>query len=288
METAFMPASVPAQHQDKQPGTEQEMYPRPVYDNEEPGCGRLKGKVAIITGGDSGIGKAVAISFAKEGANVAIVYLDEHNDARETGEIIKNKYGKQVLLISTDMRKEVNAKDVVARTLAEFGSIDIVVNNAAVQYPQQSIEDISAEQLENTFATNIFSQFYLTKYAVPYLKEGSTVINTTSVTAYRGSEGLLDYSSTKGAIVSFTRSLSQSLIKKGIRVNAVAPGPVWTPLIPSSFNEEKVASFGKDIPMERPAQPAEIAPCYVFLASKESVFMNGQVLHPNGGTVLNT
>lgn len=288
METAFMPASVPPQHQDKQPGTEQEMYPKPIYDTEDEGCNRLKGKTAIITGGDSGIGKAVAIAFAKEGANVCIVYLDEHDDARETGEIIKNKYGRQVLLISTDMRKEVNARDAVAKTLAEFGSIDIVVNNAAVQYPQQSIEDITSEQLENTFATNIYAQFYLTKHAVPYLKPGSTVINTTSVTAYRGSEALLDYSSTKGAIVSFTRSLSQSLIKKGIRVNGVAPGPVWTPLIPSSFDEEKVASFGKDIPMERPAQPAEIAPCYVFLASKESVFINGQVLHPNGGTVLNT
>lgn len=288
METAFMPASVPAQHQNKQPGTEQEMYPKPIYDTEEAGCGRLKGKTAIITGGDSGIGKAVAIAFAKEGANISIVYLDEHDDARETGEVIKNKYGRQVLLISTDMRKEINAKDVIAQTLAMFGSIDIIVNNAAVQYPQQSIEDITAAQLEDTFATNIFSQFYLTKHAVPYLKEGSTIINTTSVTAYRGSEALLDYSSTKGAIVSFTRSLSQSLIKKGIRVNGVAPGPVWTPLIPATFDEEKVASFGKDIPMERPAQPVEIAPCYVFLASKESAFINGQVLHPNGGTVLNT
>ncbi|BAV04242.1 oxidoreductase [Filimonas lacunae] len=283
-----MPQQIPPQYQVKQPGTEQQMHPSPVYDTDEPGCNRLQGKAAIITGGDSGIGKAVAIAFAKEGANVAIVYLDEHTDARETGEIIKNKYGKQVLLISTDLRKEVNAQDVVARTVEAFGTIDIVVNNAAVQFPQESIEQITAEQLETTFATNIFSQFYLTKHAVPYLKEGSTIINTTSVTAYRGSEALLDYSSTKGAIVSFTRSLSQQLIKKGIRVNGVAPGPVWTPLIPSSFDEEKVASFGQDIAMGRPAQPVEIAPCYVFLACKESTFINGQVLHPNGGTVLNT
>jgi NAD(P)-dependent dehydrogenase (short-subunit alcohol dehydrogenase family) len=283
-----MPQHIPAQHQDRQPGSEQEMYPKPIYDTDEPGCHRLQGKVAIITGGDSGIGRAVAIAFAKEGANIAIAYLDEHEDARETGEVIRNKYGKQVLLISTDLRKEVNAIDVVAKTLAQFGTIDIVVNNAAVQYPQQRIEDITADQLEHTFAANIFSQFYLTKHAVPHMKEGSTVINTTSVTAYKGSEALLDYSSTKGAIVSFTRSLSLSLIKRGIRVNGVAPGPVWTPLIPSSFNEEKVASFGKDTAMERPAQPVEIAPCYVFLASKESAFLNGQVLHPNGGSVVNS
>jgi NAD(P)-dependent dehydrogenase (short-subunit alcohol dehydrogenase family) len=288
METIIeMPKEIPPQHQDRQPGIEQEMTPRPIYDTDDPGYGRLEGKVAIITGGDSGIGRAVAIMFAKEGANVAIVYLDEHQDAEETAAEVK-KYGKEALLLPADISIETNCKNVIEKTLEKFGHLHIVVNNAAVQYEQKDIQDITAEQWEYTFKVNIFSYFNLSKYAMPYLKEGSSIINTTSVNAYKGNEMLIDYSSTKGAIVSFTRSLSQSLIKKGIRVNAVAPGPVWTPLIPASFGNEKVAKFGKDIPMERPAQPVEIAPCYVFLASKEGAFITGQVLHPNGGSIINT
>lgn len=281
-----MPKGIPPQHQDKQPGVEQKMRPRPIYDNDEPGYDRLKDKVAIITGGDSGIGRAVAVSFAKEGAHVVIVYFDEHEDAEETAAIVR-RYGREALLIATDVSQEVNCKNIVDQTIDKFGHIHIIVNNAAVQYEQQDIQHITAQQWEYTFKVNIFSYFYMCKYAVPHLKEGSVIINTTSVTAYKGSEALMDYSATKGAIVSFTRSLSQSLVKKGIRVNAVAPGPVWTPLIPSSFDDEKVEAFGKDVPMERPAQPVEIAPCYVFLASREGAFITGQVLHPNGGSIIN-
>lgn len=288
METIVeMPKKIPPQHQDKQPGNEQQMEPRPIYDTDEPGFGRLEGKVAVITGGDSGIGRAVATMFAKEGAKVVIVYLDEHNDAEETAKAVRT-YGREALLISTDLSQEVNCKNVIEKTIEKFGHLHILINNAAVQYEQKDIQDITAAQLEYTFKVNIFSYFYLSKYAVPYLSEGASIINTTSVNAYKGNEMLMDYSSTKGAIVSFTRSLSQSLIKKGIRVNAVAPGPVWTPLIPASFGEEKVSQFGKDIPMERPAQPVEIAPCYVFLASREGAFITGQVLHPNGGSIINT
>ncbi|MBC7829603.1 MAG: SDR family oxidoreductase [Chitinophagaceae bacterium] len=282
-----MPKEVAPQHQDKQPGIEKEMTPRPIYDNNEPGHGRLKGKVAIITGGDSGIGRAVAIAYAKEGAETVIVYLNEHEDAKQTADEIR-KYGKETLLIATDISKEENCKKIIDQTLEKFNRLDILVNNAAVQYVQHAIEDISAEQLEYTFRVNIFSQFYLSKFAVPHLKEGSSIINTASITAYRGNEELMDYSSTKGAIVSFTRALSQSLVKKGIRVNAVAPGPVWTPLIPASFDEEKVGEFGKNTPIGRTAQPVEIAPSYVFLASNDGVFFTGQVLHPNGGSVVNT
>lgn len=282
-----MPKKIPPQHQDQQPGIEQEMTPRPIYDNDEPGHDRLKGKVAVITGGDSGIGRAVAIAYAKEGADVAIVYLDEHQDAKQTAQDIR-KYGKEALLIPIDISKEENCKKIIDKTLEKFNRLDILVNNAAVQYVQHDIENISAEQLEYTFRVNIFSQFYLSKFAVPHLKEGSSIINTASVTAYRGNEELMDYSSTKGAIVSFTRALSGSLVKKGIRVNAVAPGPVWTPLIPASFDEEKVAEFGKNTPIGRTAQPVEIAPSYVFLASNDGVFFTGQVLHPNGGSVINT
>jgi NAD(P)-dependent dehydrogenase (short-subunit alcohol dehydrogenase family) len=282
-----MPKKIPPQHQDRQPGIEKEMNPKPIYDTDDRGLGRLEGKVAIVTGGDSGIGRAVAIQFAKEGADVVIVYLNEHPDAEETAAAIR-KYEKDPVLIATDVSIEKNCKMIVDRTLEKFRQIDIVVNNAAVQYEQQSIEDISAEQLERTFKTNIFSQFYLTKFAVPHLKEGSSIINTASVTAYKGNAALMDYASTKGAIIAFTRSLSQSLAEKKIRVNAVAPGPVWTPLIPASFPAEKVAKFGQDIPLGRPAQPIEIAPSYVFLASKESAFITGQVLHPNGGSIVNT
>jgi NAD(P)-dependent dehydrogenase (short-subunit alcohol dehydrogenase family) len=287
MDILVEPQEIPPQHQDRQPGIEKEMTPRPIYDHDEPGYGRLKDKVAIITGGDSGIGRSVAILYAKEGADVVIVYLNEHQDAEETAREVK-KYGREALLIATDISVEVNCKNIIDETVEKFGRLDILVNNAAVQYEQQDIQDISAQQWEYTFKVNIFSYFYLSKYASEFLKEGSVIINTTSVTAYKGNQTLIDYSSTKGAIVSFTRSLSQSLVKKGIRVNAVAPGPVWTPLIPASFGDEKVGNFGKDIPMERPAQPVEIATCYVFLASKEAAFLTGQVLHPNGGSIINT
>jgi NAD(P)-dependent dehydrogenase (short-subunit alcohol dehydrogenase family) len=287
IEAEVMPKEIPPQHQDRQPGIEKEMTPRPIYDNDHPGYGRLKDKVAIITGGDSGIGRSVAVLFAKEGADVVIVYLNEHQDAKETAEMVRN-YGKEALLISTDISEEVNCKNIVDQTIEKFGKLDILVNNAAVQYEQNDIQDISAQQLEYTFKVNIFSYFHMTRYATQHLTEGSVIINTASVTAYKGNQALMDYSSTKGAIVSFTRSLSQSLVKKGIRVNAVAPGPVWTPLIPASFDEEKVSKFGKDTPMERPAQPVEIATCYVFLASHEAAFLTGQVLHPNGGSIINT
>jgi len=286
METTTMPKEIPPQHQDQQPGIEKEMTPRPIYDNDHPGFNRLHGKVALITGGDSGIGRSVAVLFAKEGADVAIVYFNEHDDANETALMVK-KYGKEALLISTDVSSELNCKNAIDKVIEKFGKLDILVNNAAVQYEQENIQDISAQQLEYTFRVNIFSYFHFVRYATPHLKEGSIIINTASVTAYKGNQTLLDYSSTKGAIVSFTRSLSQSLIKKGIRVNAVAPGPVWTPLIPASFDDERVEKFGKDTPMERPAQPVEIAPCYVFLASDEAAFLSGQVLHPNGGSIVN-
>ena len=282
-----MPKSIPPQHQDRQPGIEAEMTPAPVYDNDDPGLGRLKGKVAIITGGDSGIGRAVAVQFAKEGAEVAIAHLEETRDAEDTAEAIR-KYGKEALLIAADVSKETECKLIVEQTVERFGKIDIVVNNAAVQYEQKNLEDIGADQLEHTFKVNIFAHFYVSKYALPHMGKGSVIINTASITAYRGNPTLIDYSSTKGAIVAFTRSLSQAVAERGIRVNAVAPGPVWTPLIPASFDEEKVGEFGKNTTLKRPAQPVEIAPCYVFLASKESAFITGQVLHPNGGTVVNT
>ncbi len=277
----------PPQEQDRRPGLESEMTPQPQA--EDPGyrgAGKLRNKAALITGGDSGIGRAVAIAFAKEGADVAIAYLNEHADAEETKRQVEQE-GRRCITIAGDIGDEAFCQQAVQRTVDELGKLNILVNNAAEQHPQQSIEDISAEQLERTFRTNIFSFFYMTKAALKHLKPGSTIINTTSVTAYQGSPMLLDYSSTKGAIVAFTRSLSQGLIEQGIRVNAVAPGPIWTPLIPSTFPAEQVEKFGADVPMKRPGQPEEVATCYVFLASDDSSYIAGQVLHPNGGTVVN-
>jgi NAD(P)-dependent dehydrogenase (short-subunit alcohol dehydrogenase family) len=263
------------------------MRPRPESDDpSQGGCGKLRNKVALITGGDSGIGRAVAVAYAKEGADVAVVYLNEHGDAEETQRLVEEQ-GRRCLLIAGDVGKEEFCQEAVDRTIREFGRLDILVNNAAEQHPQESLEKISAAQLERTFRTNIFSYFYMGKAALPHLKEGSSIINTTSVTAYKGSPQLLDYSSTKGAIVAFTRSLSQALADKQIRVNAVAPGPIWTPLIPSTFPPDKVATFGSDVPLKRAGQPEEVAPSYVFLASQDSSYTTGQVLHPNGGTVVN-
>jgi NAD(P)-dependent dehydrogenase (short-subunit alcohol dehydrogenase family) len=277
----------PAQQQSHRPGHEKEMSPKPrATDNKYQGSDKLKGKVALITGGDSGIGRAVAVDFAREGADVAISYLNEHEDAKETQRLVE-KEGRKCLLMPGDIGYESFCRELVERTVKELGRLDVLVNNAAEQHPQESIEDIDREQLERTFRTNIFAMFFLVKAALKYLKEGATIINTASVTAYRGSPKLLDYSSTKGAIVAFTRSLSQALAEKKIRVNAVAPGPIWTPLIPSTFPTQKVEQFGSDVPLQRPGQPEEVAPSYVFLASDDSSYMTGQVLHPNGGEVIN-
>nr|WP_099362607.1 SDR family oxidoreductase [Fredinandcohnia onubensis] len=278
---------LPPQHQNQQPGTETEMVPRPVSeDHSYQGSNKLANKVAIITGGDSGIGKAVAIHYAKEGANVVIVYLNEHEDAKETKRQVEEE-GQKCLLLSGDIGNEEFCKEIVKKTIDTFGKLDILVNNAAEQHPQKSISAITAEQLEKTFRTNIFSYFHLTKAALPHLKQGSSIINTASVTAYKGNEQLVDYSATKGAVVSFTRSLSMQLVGKGIRVNGVAPGPIWTPLIPSTFTSDQVAKFGSTTPMKRPGQPEEVAPCYIFLASDDASYMSGQILHVNGGEIVN-
>jgi NAD(P)-dependent dehydrogenase (short-subunit alcohol dehydrogenase family) len=279
--------TLPPQQQKKQPGVESEMTPKPEADRpSHRGSGKLQDKVAIITGGDSGIGRAVAVAFAKEGADCVVAYLDEHKDAEETKRLVEEQ-GRRCLLVSGDIGAEQFCKQLVERAMSEFGRLDTVVNNAGEQHEQDSLEKISAAQLERTFRTNIFAMFFLTKAALPHLKEGSTIVNTTSVTAYRGSDHLIDYASTKGAIVSFTRSLSKNLAKKKIRVNGVAPGPIWTPLIPATFDAEHIKNFGADTPLGRPGQPDEVAPCYVFLASDDSSYMTGQVLHPNGGEVIN-
>lgn len=285
--TQSSPKLQPKQEQSQRPGIESEMTPRPDSGMESyRGSDKLLNKVAIITGGDSGIGRAVAIAFAKEGADVAVLYLNEHEDAQATQQEVEQQ-GRRCITIAGDIGDEQFCQQAVQETLSKLGQIDILVNNAAEQHPQESIEQISAEQLERTFRTNIFSMFYLTKAVLPHLKQGSAIINSTSVTAYQGSPQLLDYSTTKGAIVAFTRSLSQALIEKQIRVNGVAPGPIWTPLIPSTFPADKVESFGAQVPMQRPGQPSEIAPSYVFLASEDSSYMAGQILHPNGGEVVN-
>jgi NAD(P)-dependent dehydrogenase (short-subunit alcohol dehydrogenase family) len=277
----------PPQQQDRQPGLESEMTPRPQSEERTyRGSGKLSERVALITGGDSGIGRAVAIAFAKEGADVAIVYLNEHDDAQETKRQVEQEK-RRCILMAGDIGDERFCQQAVRRTIDELGQLHVLVNNAAEQHPQDSIEQISAEQLERTFRTNIFSMFFLTKAALPHMKAGAAIINTTSVTAYKGNPQLLDYSSTKGAIVAFTRSLALSLVEQGIRVNGVAPGPIWTPLIPATFPPEKVATFGGQVPMKRAGQPVEVATCYVFLASDDSSYFSGQILHPNGGEVVN-
>jgi NAD(P)-dependent dehydrogenase (short-subunit alcohol dehydrogenase family) len=279
-------AIFPAQHQ-KRPGHEYKMEPKPVFDTASPGSNKLKNKVAVITGGDSGIGKAVAVAFAKEGADIAIIYLNENSDAADTCEVIIKKYRRDCLLIPCDISKENQCIYAIRKVVKKFKRIDVLVNNAAVHYPAESLMKINTEQLMKTFSVNIFSMFWITKAALPYMKEGSSIINSSSVTAYRGSGHLIDYSATKGAIVSFTRSLSASLVDKKIRVNGVSPGPIWTPLVPSSFPADKIKTYGSDSPMKRPGQPAEVAPSYVFLASDDSSYITGQFIHPNGGEIVN-
>jgi len=277
------PQKFPPQEQPQQPGLETQMQPAPLYDDPEyRAAGKLEGKVALITGGDSGIGRAVAICYAKEGADVAIVYLNEHEDAEKTRRIVEG-HGRRCVTLAGDVGDERFCRSAVEQVVQQLGRLDILVNNAAEQHPQESLEAISTEQLERTFRTNIFGYFHMSKAAMPYLKDGCAIVNTTSITAYQGSGHLMDYASTKGAILAFTRSLAEALTPKGIRVNAVAPGPIWTPLIPSTFSPDQVAKFGSDTPMKRAGQPAEIAPCYVFLASRDSSYIAGQVLHPNGG-----
>lgn len=277
----------PPQHQKQQPGKESKMIPSPQF--EDPGyvgSNKLQGKVAIITGGDSGIGRAVALAFAIEGADVVITYLNETKDAKYTQKIVESN-NRQCLTLAGDIGDPAFCKDVVNQTIKKFSKLDILINNSAEQHPKDNLKEISNEQFEQTFRTNVFSYFYMIKAALPYLKEGACIINTASVTAYRGSAHLIDYSATKGAIISMTRSLSANLIKQGIRVNGVAPGPIWTPLIPASFSAEEVKEFGSQVPMGRAGEPKEVAPSYVFLASEDASYFSGQILHPNGGEIIN-
>jgi NAD(P)-dependent dehydrogenase (short-subunit alcohol dehydrogenase family) len=277
--------TLPPQKQDRQPGIESEMQPSPDYMPRFPGAGRLAGKVAVISGGDSGIGRAVAAGMAREGARIMILYLDEHEDARETARIVGEE-GSEAEILAGDIGSEQFCRDAIGKAVERFGRIDILVNNAAEQHTVEGLEDLTEAQLVRTFRTNIFSMFFLTKAALPHLGRGSTIINCSSITAYRGHAQLIDYAATKGAIVTFTRTLSQLMAPRGIRVNAVAPGPIWTPLIPASFEPEKVSTHGGNTPLGRPGQPNEVASCFVFLASEEASYMSGQVLHPNGGEII--
>lgn len=276
----------PPQHQATKPGRQTNMIPQPLVDDPEyKAAGKLKDKIAIITGGDSGIGQAIAVAYAKEGADIAIVYLNEDNDAEETRKLVE-KYGRRCELIRGNLEKPEFCQEVVHKTIQAFGKLNILINNAAEHWENEDLETLDLKQVEKTFRTNVFSCFYLTQAALKHLGEGSVIINTTSVTAYKGAGHLLDYSATKGALVTFTRSLSEQLIGRGIRVNAVAPGPIWTPLIPATFKPEDVQHFGEDTPMGRAGQPSEVAPCFVFLASKDSSYISGQILHPNGGRIV--
>jgi NAD(P)-dependent dehydrogenase (short-subunit alcohol dehydrogenase family) len=278
----------PPQHQSVKPGREKLLIPQPLYDDPDyKAAGKLQDKVAIITGGDSGIGRAVSVIYAKEGADVVVVYLNEHEDAQETARLVESK-GRQCLLLAGDVGDANFCKRVIEQTIQTFGKLDILVNNAGEHWESGDLEKLDLNLMERTFRTNVFSMFYLTQAALPHLPEGSAVINTASVTAYRGSGHLLDYAASKGAIVTLTRSMSEQLIERGIRVNGVAPGPIWTPLIPASFSAKDVQEFGADTPMKRAGQPSEVASCYVFLAAKDSSYISGQVLHPNGGSSINT
>jgi NAD(P)-dependent dehydrogenase (short-subunit alcohol dehydrogenase family) len=277
--------TLPAQKQDRQPGIESEMQPAPDYMPRFPGAGRLEGKVAVISGGDSGIGRAVAAGMAREGAKIMILYLDEHEDARETARIVGEE-GSEAEIVAGDIGSEQFCRDAIGKAVERFGRIDILVNNAAEQHTVEGLEELTEEQLVRTFRTNIFSMFFLTKAALPHLKRGAAIINCSSITAFRGHAQLIDYAATKGAIVTFTRTLSQLMAPRGIRVNAVAPGPIWTPLIPASFEPEKVSTHGGNTPLGGPGQPNEVASCFVFLASEEASYMSGQVLHPNGGEII--
>jgi NAD(P)-dependent dehydrogenase (short-subunit alcohol dehydrogenase family) len=277
----------PMVHQDQEPGHESHLEPKPDWQPRYRGSGRLKGKVALITGADSGIGRAVAALYAREGADVAIVYLCEHDDAAKTRAIVE-KAGRRAITIAGDLGDKDFCDAAIEQTVRELGGLDILVNNAGEQHPDKDIRDITEDQLKRTFQTNIYAMFYLTQAARPHLRKGATIVNCTSVTMYKGSEDLLDYSATKGAITAFTRSLSQNLVKDGIRVNAVAPGPIWTPLNPMGGKPpEDMKHFGKNTPMGRPGQPNEVAPAFLFLACDDSSYMTGQVLHPNGGVIVN-
>jgi len=280
-------AKEPMVHEDDLPGSEATLRPRPIYEPRYPGSGRLEGKVAIVTGGDSGIGRAVAALYAREGADVAILYLNEHEDAAETRHIVERE-GRRCLTIAGDIGDRQFCFRAVDQVVAEFGKLDILVNNAGEQHADKDIRDITEEQLRRTFQTNIFGMFFLVQAARDHLKKGAVIVNCTSITSYQGAAEIVDYSATKGAITAFTRALSEQLVSEGIRVNAVAPGPIWTPLNPSGgSSKEKLANFGKDTPMGRPGQPNEVAPAFLFLACEDSSYMSGQVLHPNGGTVVN-
>ncbi|TWT14586.1 SDR family oxidoreductase [Planomicrobium sp. CPCC 101079] len=277
----------PAQTQENQPGLESEMDPKPVQPYEYKGSGKLKDRVALITGGDSGIGRAVAIAYAKEGAHVAVNYLEEHNDAEETKRLIEAE-GVRCLLLPGDVSKEETCRELIEKTVSELGQLNILVNNAAIQFPTEDIQDITEQQWDKTFRTNIYSHFFMSKHAVPHLKQGDAIISTTSINPYKGNPQLMDYTATKGAIVGFVRSLAQSLAKKGIRVNMVAPGPIWTPLIPATMDEETVEEFGTSTPLGRPGQPADHAGAYVLLASDEGAYITGQCIHVNGGMLMSS